>query len=221
MVISPHHVSAMMVEGRTHRMTEMVARLAPGATVEQARTEVAAVYARMQSEFTGGVRSRLPLPRRRHPLQGSARRARPADAVAARWAPPAFVLIISAANVANLTLMRGVRREHELVRAGRARRRGRRGCGGCCWSRISSLTLLGAGLGVVIAIGGVGCSPRSPSGTRPRASEIRLDGVVLGFTLGAVGRGRAAALVPGLAAAGRAASRAWIAVGGAPDERQP
>ena len=33
MVISPHHLSAMMVQGRTHRMTEMIARLAPGATV--------------------------------------------------------------------------------------------------------------------------------------------------------------------------------------------
>src|SRR5918999_1834415 len=41
MVISEHHTSALMVQGRTHRMTEMVARLAPGATVEQARTEVA------------------------------------------------------------------------------------------------------------------------------------------------------------------------------------
>src|SRR5687768_7235085 len=50
MVISSHHLSATMVEGRSHRMTEMVARLAPGATVEQARREVAAVYARMQRE---------------------------------------------------------------------------------------------------------------------------------------------------------------------------
>jgi len=37
MVNSEHHLSAMMVTGRTHRMTEMIARLAPGATVEQAR----------------------------------------------------------------------------------------------------------------------------------------------------------------------------------------
>src|SRR5262249_12729578 len=45
MVASKHHLSAQMVQGRTHRMTEMVARLAPGATVDQARNEVAAVYA--------------------------------------------------------------------------------------------------------------------------------------------------------------------------------
>ena len=46
MSISEHHVSAMMVHGRTHRMTEMIARLAPGATVEQARAEVAQITAR-------------------------------------------------------------------------------------------------------------------------------------------------------------------------------
>src|SRR6478672_6697744 len=40
MVISEHHTSALMVQGRTHRMTEMIARLAPGTTVEQARTEI-------------------------------------------------------------------------------------------------------------------------------------------------------------------------------------
>jgi hypothetical protein len=37
MVISEHHSSAMMVHGRTHRMTEVIARLTPGATVAQAR----------------------------------------------------------------------------------------------------------------------------------------------------------------------------------------
>ena len=60
MVISEHHLSALMVQGRTHRMTEMVARLAPGATVAQARTEVAAVYARVQSDIPGRVRSGRP-----------------------------------------------------------------------------------------------------------------------------------------------------------------
>src|SRR6478752_5287765 len=41
MVISPHHLSALMVEGRTHRMTAMIARLAPRASVADARNEVA------------------------------------------------------------------------------------------------------------------------------------------------------------------------------------
>jgi hypothetical protein len=51
MVISEHHTSAMMVQGRTHRMTEMIARLAPGATIQQARNEVAAVTQRVHQEF--------------------------------------------------------------------------------------------------------------------------------------------------------------------------
>ena len=51
MVISEHHTSAMMVHGRTHRMTEMIARLAPGATVAQARAEVAAVSTRVQKDI--------------------------------------------------------------------------------------------------------------------------------------------------------------------------
>src|SRR5580693_9260912 len=38
-VTSPHHLSATMVTGRVHRMTELFGRLAPGSTLEQARAE--------------------------------------------------------------------------------------------------------------------------------------------------------------------------------------
>ncbi|MEP6692303.1 MAG: ABC transporter permease, partial [Gemmatimonadaceae bacterium] len=104
MVISEHHTSALMVQGRTHRMTEMIARLAPGVTVAQARAEVAAIRSRVQADHQDaydpasgyrvtllpfqevlGERARLTL----WLLMGAA----------------AFVMIISAANVANLTLM--------------------------------------------------------------------------------------------------------------------
>src|SRR5215472_16066811 len=46
-VTSPHHLSATMVTGRIHRMTELFGRLAPGATLEQARTELNSSYAAM------------------------------------------------------------------------------------------------------------------------------------------------------------------------------
>ena len=185
MVISPHHLSALMVEGRTHRMTEVVARLAPGAGVEQAETEVAAVHARMQSDFTEaydpgshyrvavipfkealGERARLTL----WLLMGAA----------------TFVMIISAASVANLTLMRGVRREHELVvRAalGAGVRRLRR----LLLVENLLLAFLGAVLGVVIAVGGVGLLTSLAERYSPRASEIRLDAIVLGFTVALAG----------------------------------
>ena len=46
-VTSPHHLSATMVTGREHRMTEVFARLAPGATVDEARAELRTVHAAM------------------------------------------------------------------------------------------------------------------------------------------------------------------------------
>src|SRR3954471_17983454 len=49
MVTSPHHLSATMVTGRTHRMTEVFARLAPGADLEAARAELRTVHTAMVS----------------------------------------------------------------------------------------------------------------------------------------------------------------------------
>src|SRR4249920_777943 len=46
-VTSPHHLSATMVTGRIHRMTEVFGRLAPGATLDQARAELGSVYGAM------------------------------------------------------------------------------------------------------------------------------------------------------------------------------
>jgi predicted permease len=180
MVISPHHLSAQMVQGRTHRMTEMIARLAPGATVPQAKAEVAAVYARMQSDhqdaYDPGSHYRVAVIPFKEVLGERAR--------LTLWllmAAAAFVLIISAANVANLTLMRGVQREHELVvraalgaGAGRLRR--------LLLVENLALTLMGAGIGVLLAIGGVRLLTSLAERYSPRASEIRLDAVVLGYT---------------------------------------
>src|SRR5205807_5594420 len=48
-VTSPHHLSATMVTGREHRMTEVFARLAPGAELDSARAELRTVHAAMLS----------------------------------------------------------------------------------------------------------------------------------------------------------------------------
>src|SRR5271155_349160 len=49
-VTSPHHLSATMVTGRVHRMTQLFGRLAPGATLESARAELSAVHGAMIAE---------------------------------------------------------------------------------------------------------------------------------------------------------------------------
>jgi predicted permease len=181
MVNSEHHLSATMVTGRTHRMTEMIARLAPGATLEQARAEVRDITARAHADSPEaydaasgyqvtvkpfhevlGERARLTL----FLLMGAA----------------AFVLIIACANVANLTLMRGVRREHELVV------RAALGAGAARLRRLLLaenlvLTILGGALGLLVAFGGVGMLISFAERYSPRANEIRVDGVVLAFTL--------------------------------------
>ena len=50
-VTSPHHLAAMMVTARTHRMTELFGRLAPGATLEAARAELSSLHASIVREY--------------------------------------------------------------------------------------------------------------------------------------------------------------------------
>src|SRR5258707_326561 len=51
-VTSPHHLSATMVTGRVHRMTELFGRLAPGVTLDQARAELRTIYATMKKDHS-------------------------------------------------------------------------------------------------------------------------------------------------------------------------
>src|ERR1051325_5370015 len=179
MVISEHHTSAMMVQGRTHRMTEMIARLAPGATVDQARVEVKTIRQRIQSEFRDAYDpgsnyrvSVIPF----HEVLGEKAKL----TLHLLMAAAAFVMIISCANVANLTLMRGVRREHELVV------RAALGAGAARLRRLllaENLVLAfgGAVLGLVIAVGGLRMLVSLAERYSPRANEISLDAAVLAF----------------------------------------
>ena len=49
-VTSPHHLGATMVTERTHRMTELFGRLAPGRSLDDARAELIAAHAAMMRE---------------------------------------------------------------------------------------------------------------------------------------------------------------------------
>ena len=181
MVNSEHHLSAMMVTGRTHRMTQMIARLAPGASVQQARAEVASITAAVHADH----------PEAYDPGSGFEVTLTPFQEVLGQKArltlwllmgAAAFVLVIACANVTNLTLMRGVRREHELVvRAALGAGTGR--LRQLLLAENLVLALLGGGLGLLIAFGGVGMLSAFAARMSPRADEIRVDGVVLAFTL--------------------------------------
>jgi predicted permease len=181
MVVSDHHLSAQMVTGRSHRMTEMIARLAPDATLEQARAQVAAVHGRLTKEFTDAYEPGSHYQVALIPFK----QALGARAQLTLWllmGAAAFVMIIAAANVANLTLMRGVRREPELVAraalgagTGRLRR--------MLLAENLLLTITGGALGVLVALGGIQLLISLIDRYSARASEIQLDGVALGFTV--------------------------------------
>ena len=181
MVLSPHHLSALMVQGRTHRMTEMIARLAPGATLAEARAQATAVDARAQHDWPA-----MYDPASHYRVAVIPYVAAMGENVQlALWllmGAAAFVMIITAANVVNLTLMRGVRREPELVT------RAALGSGAARLRRLLLaenlvLTLAGAGLGLLLALGGVRLLAAFAGRYTVRAAGIHVDGVVLAFTL--------------------------------------
>lgn len=114
MVTSPHHLGATMVTDRTHRMTELFGRLAPGATLEAARAELTSVHASMMREHheAYSARAQVRLEATTFPDQIAS----PARTVLLLLlAAAAVVFVIACSNVANLILGRSVRREAELA----------------------------------------------------------------------------------------------------------
>jgi putative ABC transport system permease protein len=113
-VTSPHHLSATMVTRRGHRMTELFGRLAPGATLDQARAELAAVHGAMTKEhpesYSPRASFRIEARRLRDQITSGAR-----TVLLVLLAASALVFIIACSNVANLILARTVRREGELA----------------------------------------------------------------------------------------------------------
>ncbi|MDX1494829.1 MAG: ABC transporter permease, partial [Longimicrobiales bacterium] len=122
-----HYQSATMEDDRTHRMTDVFARLRPTQTPEAAQAELQAINASMHREHPGAYPEHLELGIRATPWQDElTREARPTLLVL--MGTVALVLLLACANVANLTLTRIVRRERELtvraaLGAGRARLR--------------------------------------------------------------------------------------------------
>ena len=113
-VTSPHHLSATMVTGRVHRMTELFGRLAPGATLDQARAELSTIYAGIQKEhpeaYSKQARFAISAKLLRDELTSGAR-----TILIVLLAASGLVFIIACSNVANLILARTVRREGELA----------------------------------------------------------------------------------------------------------
>ena len=176
-VTSPHHLSATMVTGRVHRMTELFGRLAPGVTLEQARAELRTFYSSMISQHPGdyskGGESQIKAVLLRDQITSGAR-----TVLLVLLAASGLVFIIACSNVANLVLARAVRREGELaIRAalGASASALRR----TLLAESLILCVAGAALGVISARPLLAVLARYASRFSPRALDLTVDSSML------------------------------------------
>ena len=176
-VTSPHHLSATMVTGRIHRMTELFGRLAPGATLDQARAELGSVYSAMKKEhpeaYAVEANFQIGAKPLRDQITSGAR-----TVLLVLLAAAGLVFIIACCNVANLILARTVRREGELsvrVALGASRGALRR------MLLAEGLVLCGAGaaVGVISAQPMVAVLARYASRFSVRALDLTVDNSLL------------------------------------------
>ena len=177
MVTSPHHMGAMMITMRVHRMTQLFGRLKPGVTMAAARAELISIHEGMTREhpesYPARADMRLGITGLRDQIASPAR-----PILLILLAAAAVVFIIACSNVANLILARSVRREGELaVRAALGASRGalRRTL------LAESLVLCGAGavLGVLLARPMVSIVARFAARFSIRALEVTVDSSLL------------------------------------------
>ena len=176
-VTSPHHLGATMVTQRVHRMTELFGRLAPGATVDDARAELIAAHADMMREHPEAYAAKADMRLTVTPLRDQI--TTPARTILLLLlAAAGIVFVIACSNVANLILARSVRREGELaIRAALGASRGalRRTL------LAESLVLCGAGaaLGIVLARPFVSVVAGFAARFSVRALDVTVDATVL------------------------------------------
>jgi putative ABC transport system permease protein len=176
-VTSPHHLSATMVTGRIHRMTELFGRLAPGVTLDQARAELRSVYSAMKKDhpeaYAQEADFQIGAKLLRDEITSGAR-----TVLLVLLAASGLVFIIACSNVANLILARTVRREGELavrVALGASRGALRR----MLLAESLLLCCAGAALGVMSAQPMVAILARYASRFSVRALDFRVDSSLL------------------------------------------
>lgn len=184
-------------EDHSNRYLRVLARLAPGATPDQARLQMDVVARRLGKKHpeTNGLWSvnLLPVPEM---VVGSSFRL----AVLALLGVVGFVLLIACANSANLQLARGAGRRREFaVRAALGATRGR--IVRQLLTESLLIGLLATAAGCALAYGGLGVLRAVGTEIVPRLDEVRLDAPVLAFSaMVALGSALLFGLLPALRA---------------------
>ena len=174
----PLQPTGEMVKDRGYGFFNVVGELRSGVTIQQLRQELDAIAARIRQTDSKNTVTLGAIPYL-EALTGSVR-----PTLYALLAALALVLLIACANVSNLLLARSLARQQEFaVRAA---------VGAGRWRLVRQmlseglvLSLLGCGLGVLLAEAVMAAVRKLPEGTIPRSSSLGIDWMVV-LVLGAI-----------------------------------
>ena len=182
---------------RFNRFLDVIGRLKPGVTPEQAHADLSAIVGRLAQQYPEDKLypdvTVVPI---REAITGEVR-----VPLLVLLGAVSFVLLIACVNIASLLLARATVRQRELaVRAALGAGRGR--IARQLLTESLTLALLGGTLGLALAYVGVRALTALGGSELPRAASIGIDPVVLGFTFViAVAAGLLFGLIPALRAA--------------------
>ena len=172
---------AQILDNRRGRLVQQFALLAPGAGVEQAASDVATVSSRLHAQYPESYPKARKLTTQVASLHDELT-ARSRPLFFTLLAAAAFVLLIALTNFANLTLARQLRRQREV-----ALREALGASSGRLFRQLATeslcVSLAGGALGIVIAYSALGLLRALATRVTPRAGEIAIDPMVLGFAL--------------------------------------
>ncbi len=174
----PLQLNPVIPRGRAVRFLTVVGHLAPGASFDQAGTEVATITRQLEQQYpeinTGLGGNVVSLHKE---ITGKVR-----PALLVLFGVVGFVLLIACANLANLLVARAAAREKEIaVRTalGASRLRLIRQF----LTESVTLSLVGGAAGLLLSLWGVSLLRALSPKNLPRLDEIVIDSQVLGFTL--------------------------------------
>jgi putative ABC transport system permease protein len=174
-----------------------IGRLKPGVTIDQARAEMTTIESRLEKQYpdsnTGIGISLIPT------QEQTVKEIRPALLVL--FGAVAFLLLIACANIANLLLARAASRKKEIAirtALGASRRRVLR----LLLTESLMLSLVGGGIGFLLALWGADALMALEPDNIPRLHEVGVDTSVFLFTLAvSIVTGIVFGLIPGMRAA--------------------